>query len=61
MISSACGYGNARSKTPSTTLKIAVDAPIPNASVRMAMAVKAGRFAEASKSVAKVFVHGREV
>jgi hypothetical protein len=30
---SDCGYGSGRSKTASTTLKIAVLAPMPNASV----------------------------
>src|ERR1700738_3807576 len=38
------GYGNGRSKTASTTLKMAVEAPMPSASVRMATMEKLGRF-----------------
>src|SRR5262249_23208073 len=39
---SACGKGNGRSSTPSTTEKIAVFAPIPSASVKTATRVKPG-------------------
>src|SRR5688572_20593880 len=38
------GYGRGRSSTPSTTEKIAVVAPMPSASVRMAARVKTGCF-----------------
>src|SRR5256885_1551992 len=39
----AAGYGNGRSSTASTTLKIAVHAPMPSASESTAAAVKPGR------------------
>src|SRR4029077_18849166 len=39
---SACGKGNGRRSTPSTTEKIAVFAPIPSARVRTATTVKPG-------------------
>src|SRR6266480_2222129 len=42
MIRSASGYGSGRSKTALTMLKIAVFAPIPRASVKIAMAENAG-------------------
>src|SRR5437763_8824096 len=40
---SASGYGRGRKSTASTTLKIAVQAPMPSASETTAAAVKAGR------------------
>src|SRR5437763_8647626 len=40
---SAAGYGSERSSTASTTLKIAVHAPMPSASESTAAAVKPGR------------------
>src|SRR5438067_2391355 len=40
---SASGYGRGRKSTESTTLKIAVQAPMPSASETTAAAVKAGR------------------
>ena len=43
--SSGFGYGSAFSSTPSTTLKMAVFAPMPIASVNTATAVKPGIFA----------------
>ena len=39
---SACGYGNARSSTASTSAKSALLAPIPSASVAVAASVKPG-------------------
>src|ERR1044071_5876593 len=42
MIRSASGYGSGRSRTALTTLKIAVFAPMPSASVRMAMNANPG-------------------
>src|SRR5512134_494996 len=41
---SACGYGSGRSRMALMTLKIAVLAPIPSASVATATKVKAGDF-----------------
>jgi hypothetical protein len=41
----ASGYGNGSIMTLSMTLKIAVDAPIPNASVMVATMAKLGDFA----------------
>src|SRR5438046_7757251 len=40
---SAAGYGNGRTSTASTTLKMAVQAPMPSASESTAAAVKPGR------------------
>ena len=40
-----------------TTEKIAVQAPMPSARVRMATAVKLGRFDELAKSVAEIVYH----
>ena len=40
---SACAYGSGRSSTALTTLNIAVLAPMPIASVRMATIAKPGR------------------
>src|SRR5436309_3939 len=42
MMRSLCGYGSGRSITASTTLKIAVVAPMPSASVRTTTVVKPG-------------------
>jgi hypothetical protein len=42
MMRSAAEYGSGRSKTPYTTLKIAVVAPIASASVNTMMAVTPG-------------------
>jgi len=39
---SGCEYGKGCNNVASTTLKIAVVAPMPNAIVKMAMAVKPG-------------------
>ena len=39
------GNGNGRSRTPLTRLKMAVFAPMPSATVRIAIAAKAGAFA----------------
>src|SRR5436853_7888679 len=44
MIFSESGYGSGRSRTALTTLKIAVFAPIPSESAKMAMKVKPGCF-----------------
>jgi hypothetical protein len=41
---SACGYGKERNKTALMTLKIAVFAPMPSASVSAAISVKPGFF-----------------
>src|SRR5437667_1217507 len=41
---SDCGYGNGSSSTASTTVKIAVVAPMPKAMVSTAIAVKPGDF-----------------
>jgi hypothetical protein len=42
MMRSGCGNGSGRRSTPSTTLKIAVFAPMPNASVSTTVSVNAG-------------------
>jgi hypothetical protein len=42
MIRSGCAYGNGCSRTVSTTVKIAVLAPVPSASAVTAIAVKLG-------------------
>src|SRR6266566_1166707 len=47
---SGSGKGNGRSSTPYTTVKIAVLAPIPRASVRTATAVNPGFFASIRKA-----------
>src|SRR5205807_9694090 len=49
-IFSACGYGKGRNSTASTMLKIAVFAPMPNASVSTATAVKPGFFSNWRKA-----------
>src|SRR5437879_5764983 len=47
------GKGNGRSSTPYTTVKIAVLAPMPRASVKTATAVKPGFFASIRKAYRK--------
>src|SRR5437762_3959341 len=50
MIRSASGYGSGRSKTALTMLKIAVFAPMPSASVRIAITLKLGCFRSMRKA-----------
>jgi hypothetical protein len=54
MILSDSGNGNERSSTRSTTEKIAVLAPIPSASARTAMVVKAGLLIKDTERMADV-------
>src|SRR2546426_11249182 len=53
---SAAGNGNGRSSTPLTTLKMAVFAPMPIASVSTATAVKPGFFSSWRKAYFKSFI-----
>src|SRR5207249_9281147 len=53
---SASGKGNGRNKTPFTTLKMAVFAPMPSASVSTATAVKPGFFRNCRKANFKSFI-----
>jgi len=50
MIRSASGYGSGRSKTALTMLKIAVFAPMPSASVKIAITLKPGCFRSMRKA-----------
>src|SRR5437867_12961566 len=53
---SAAGNGNGRSKTQFTTLKMAVFAPMPRASVSRATAVKPGFFSSWRKANLRSFI-----
>src|SRR5881392_913164 len=56
---SAAGNGNGRSNTPFTTLKIAVFAPMPSASVSTATAVKPGFFSNWRRAKRRSFITQR--
>src|SRR5438128_12541513 len=56
---SAAGNGNGRSSTPLTTLKMAVFAPMPRASVSTATAVKPGFFSNWRKADLRSFITQR--
>src|SRR5467141_2330642 len=56
---SATGNGNGRNKTPFTTLKMAVFAPMPSASVSTATAVKPGFFSNWRKANLRSFMAQR--
>src|SRR5213080_766194 len=53
---SEAGNGNGRNKTPFTTVKIAVFAPMPSASVNTATAVKPGFFNNWRKANLRSFI-----
>src|ERR1043166_8483217 len=50
------GYGIGRNNTASSTLKIAAEAPMPSASVRMATSVKAGDLMRVRNAYFKSFI-----
>src|ERR1051326_4668379 len=50
------GYGIGRNNTASSTLKIAAEAPMPSASVRMATRVKAGDLTRVRKAYFRSFI-----
>jgi hypothetical protein len=52
---SACGYGNGRSNTPSTTLKIAVDGANAQGKRKNRNEREGGPFAETTNTNANVF------
>src|ERR1041385_1097419 len=54
------GYGMGRSKTASSTLKIAAEAPMPSARVRIAISVKAGDLTRVRKAYFKSFITKRD-
>src|SRR5947199_46089 len=54
------GYGIGRSKTASSTLKIAADAPMPSARVRIATRVKAGDLTRLRKEYLRSFITKRD-
>src|SRR5437879_3690193 len=56
---SAAGKGNDRSTTPLTTLKMAVVAPMPSASVSTATAVKPGFFTNCRTANLRSFISQR--
>src|SRR5436190_22237101 len=55
------GYGIGRNNTASSTLKIAAEAPMPSASVRIATRVKAGDLTRVRKAYLKSASIGIEV
>src|SRR6267378_1675153 len=59
MIRSASGYGNGRSRTALTMLKMAVLAPIPSASVRIATAANPGFLINWRSARRKLFITKR--
>src|SRR5205807_9143683 len=59
MIRSASGYGSGRSRTALTMLQIAVFAPIPSASVRIAIAANAGFLVSCRRAKRKLFITQR--
>src|SRR5260221_2049635 len=59
MIRSASGYGRGRNNTELTMLKIAVLAPIPRASVRIATAANAGFLVNWRRAKRKLFITKR--
>src|SRR5436305_4406644 len=56
---SAAGKGNGRSTTPLITLKMAVFAPMPSASVSTATAVKPGFFSNWRRAKRRSFISAR--
>src|SRR5256714_9207131 len=53
------GYGIGRSNTASSTLKIAAEAPMPSARVRIATRVKAGDLTRVRKAYFRSFITKR--
>src|SRR5882672_7214351 len=60
MIRSASGYGRGRNNTELTMLKIAVLAPMPSASVRIATAANAGFLVNWRRAKRKLFITKRD-